>query len=349
MNAVTKAVDAIAKQTTGEQKISQEIPRYTRKDFQSTQEVRWCPGCGDYSILTQLQKVLATLPVRKENQVVVGGIGCSSRLPYYVNTYGIHGIHGRAPAIATGIKIANPNLTVWIATGDGDALSIGGNHLLHVLRRNVDVKILLFNNRIYGLTKGQYSPTSVVGQNTRSTPMGSIDNPLDPVSVALAAGATFVARSLDTNTKHMQETLARAAAHKGTAFVEIYQNCPIFNDEAFAELKNGQETALYLENGKPLNFGNEQSKGIAVNSQLHTEVVDASADNVLIHDEKNLQMQQLIAHLQGGDFPVPFGVFRAIEAATYENRLEAQVATAEAKRKGKLQDLLESGETWIVD
>src|SRR5215213_3168244 len=263
----------------------------TRKDFSSDQEVRWCPGCGDYSVLTALQLMMPDLGVRPENQVFVSGIGCSSRFPYYMNTYGVHSIHGRAPAVATGVAVARPDLDVWVVTGDGDALSIGGNHFMHIIRRNVDVKILLFNNRIYGLTKGQYSPTSEHGKKTKSTPMGSPDYPIRPVSVAIAAEATFAARAIDVDVKHLEYVLERAAKHVGTAFVEIYQNCNIFNDGAYdyATDKNTKsDTTLYLEHGKPLVFGKESDKGIRLHG-TDPEIVDTKVvtrDDLLIHDER---------------------------------------------------------------
>ena len=251
----------------------------TKKDFTSDQEVRWCPGCGDYSILAQVQRVLPSFGIPKEKYVFVSGIGCSSRFPYYMDTYGMHSIHGRAPAIATGIKTVNPELAVWVVTGDGDGLSIGGNHFMHVLRRNVDVKLLMFNNQIYGLTKGQYSPTSPVGKKAKSTPMGSVDYPVDPVSLALGAGATFVARTLDVNVQHIQEILKRANAHKGTAFVEIYQNCNIFNDGAFAQLTEKDtkaERTIELVHGKPMRFGKNKERGIALDPNLQPRVVNVA-------------------------------------------------------------------------
>ncbi|MDX1523673.1 MAG: 2-oxoacid:ferredoxin oxidoreductase subunit beta, partial [Anaerolineae bacterium] len=267
-----------------------EVIKLTRKDFVSDQTVRWCPGCGDYAILAQMQKVLPDLGIPKEKIVFISGIGCSSRFPYYMNTYGIHSIHGRAPTLATGLKIANPDLSVWVITGDGDGLSIGGNHLIHVLRRNVDVNIILFNNRIYGLTKGQYSPTSLRGHKSKSSPMGSVEQSLNPLSVAIGAEATFVARTVDTNIKHLAETLKRAAAHKGTSFVEIYQNCVIFNDNAWSyatDANTRDENILMLEHGKPLIYGKNLDKGICLNG-LNPEAVsldDVSESELLVHDE----------------------------------------------------------------
>lgn len=333
--------------------------RLTRKDFMSDQEVRWCPGCGDYAILATVQRVLPDLGVPKEKFVFISGIGCAARFPYYMNTYGFHTIHGRAPALATGVKLANPDLSVWIVTGDGDSLSIGGNHLLHVLRRNPDVNILLFNNRIYGLTKGQYSPTSEVGKNTKSSPWGNIDRPLNPLAVALGANATFVARTIDRDPKHMAEVLKAAHAHKGTSFVEIYQNCNIFNDGAYASLTDRtvkEDHVLALEQGAPLRFGKSAPKGIRVRRDGTAEVVDAGPDGVddaelLIHDaaRPNPAYASLLAHLDLPDFPVPVGVIRAVEAPTYEAELRAQVGRAVAKSgDGDLQALVRGRESWTV-
>lgn len=324
----------------------------TRKDFQSSQEVRWCPGCGDYAILAALQRTLAGLDTPREQHVVVGGIGCSSRLPYYMDTYGLHGIHGRAPAIATGIRIVRPDLKVWVITGDGDALSIGGNHLLHALRRNVDMNILLFNNRVYGLTKGQYSPTSELGARSKSTPLGSVDHPLHPLQVALAAGATFIARAVDTDSAHLQEVLARAAGHPGTSFVEIYQNCPIFNDGVFQALgdrKLRDANALFLEDGHRMVFGAEHEHGIALGGDLRPRVVSADAPGVLVHDETNPFVCQIVTRIEGPDLPVPVGVLRAVERPTYEAMLNEQVATARSKHARGLQSLLDGETTWTVE
>ena len=291
----------------------------TKKDFVSDQDVRWCPGCGDYAILAQVQKVLPELGVPRENFVFVSGIGCSSRFPYYVNSYGFHSIHGRAPAIATGLKITRPELSVWVVTGDGDALSIGGNHLIHILRRNLDVNVLLFNNRIYGLTKGQYSPTSEVGKKTKSTPQGSIDHPFDPVRLALGAGASFVARSLDVETRHLQMVLRRAHEHRGTSFVEILQNCNVFNDGAFDVLTDKaskSDHTLVLEHGRPLVFGADRDRGIRLNAALQPEVVrlgaDASERDLLVYDETNPAIAQIVATL-APPLPTPIGVFTAVE------------------------------------
>ena len=341
-------------------KQSVELPtiKVSPKDFASDNVVRWCPGCGDYSILSQVKKVLAELGVPKENYVFVSGIGCSSRFPYYMGTYGFHSIHGRALPIASGVKAARPDLSVWVVTGDGDALSIGGNHLLHTLRRNFDIKILLFNNRIYGLTKGQYSPTSAVGKKTKSSPMGSIDNPLHPLSVAIAAEATFVARTIDVNVKHLAATLKRAAAHKGSAFVEIYQNCNIFNDGAF-EYATGkdtkEDTVLVLEHGRPLTFGKNHDKGIRLNGFV-PEVVTLgdgiTEDDLLFHDEQaeDASLAYLLSRMHYPDFPEPIGVFRCVEKPTYEDCLDQQVrAAVESQGVGRLEDLLADGDTWVVD
>lgn len=333
------------------------LPVLTSADFASDQDVRWCPGCGDYSILAQMKKVLPEIGVPPEQTVFVSGIGCSSRFPYYVNTFGIHSIHGRAPAIATGLKVARPDLTVWVITGDGDALSIGGNHFLHVLRRNLDINYVLFNNRIYGLTKGQYSPTSFEGQVTKSTPMGAIDRPLNPMMLALGAGATFIARSVDSNVRHLAETLKRAAAHRGTSFVEVYQNCNVFNDGAFSYAQDKatrDDATVELEHGKPLIFGKNRDKGIRMNG-LMPEVVDlgksgVKEDDLLFHDERGDVMQAfLLARLLRPHFPEPIGVFRAVEAPTFEACVRRQITDAvEKKGKGDLQKLLASGDTWSV-
>lgn len=323
------------------------------KDFQSDQDVRWCPGCGDYSILANVQRALPGLGIPRENFVFVSGIGCSSRFPYYMNTFGMHTIHGRAPAVATGIKSARPDLSVWVITGDGDALSIGGNHFMHVLRRNVDIKYMLFNNRIYGLTKGQYSPTSEIGKKTKSTPMGSIDYPIDPVSLALGAGATFVARTVDVDAAGFQQVLASAATHKGTAFIEVYQNCNIFNDGAFVQLqdkKSRPSNALLLEHGKPMRFGDKQEKGIMLDSQGQPQVVDVAEvgeDKLLIHDETSDTIPFVISRMKPPHFPTPLGVIRKVQAESYDAMLNAQVEAAKPKRVS-VQSLLNSGETWKV-
>ncbi len=308
--------------------VSTPLPTLTAKDLASDQEVRWCPGCGDYSILAQMKKALATIGLPREKMVFISGIGCSSRFPYYMNTYGFHTIHGRAPTIATGLKVARPDLQVWVITGDGDGLSIGGNHLIHAIRRNVDMKIVLFNNEIYGLTKGQYSPTSRSGTRTKSSPMGSIDNPLRPLSIAIGAEATFVARTLDVDIHHLTAVLKRAAAHKGTAFIEIYQNCKIFNDGVFEYATDKAVKAdhtLYLEHRKPLIFGKDRNKGIRLNG-LDPEVVDlgtsgVSVDDLLYHDEaaEEPSLSYLLSRMVYPRFPESVGIFRCIERPTYDN------------------------------
>jgi 2-oxoglutarate ferredoxin oxidoreductase subunit beta len=332
--------------------------KQTRQDFMSDQEVRWCPGCGDYSILAQTQKALPEMNVPREKYVFVSGIGCSSRFPYYVNTYGMHGIHGRAPAIASGVKASNPDLFVWVITGDGDGLSIGGNHLIHCMRRNVDLKIVLFNNRIYGLTKGQYSPTSEFGKKTKSTPMGSIDYPVNPMHLAIAAEATFVARSFDIDTKHLSEILARAAAHKGVAFVEVFQNCNIFNDGAFksfTEKDVRDDRMIYVQHGKPLVFGKNRDRGLRLKGtglevvQLGNGITEA---DLLVYNEEDPSpvMAYLVAGLEYPDFPVPVGVFRRIQKPTYEALMENQVKRSiEMYGQGDLEKLFNSGDTWTVD
>jgi len=333
----------------------------TRKDFTSDQDVRWCPGCGDYSILSNVQKVMPELGVPRENVVFVSGIGCSSRFPYYMNTYGFHTIHGRAPAFATGIKAARPELSVWVVTGDGDGLSIGGNHLLHVLRRNLDLQILLFNNRIYGLTKGQYSPTSREGMRTKSTPQGSIDHPVDPIRFALGSGATFVARTIDVDAGHFQQMLHRAHAHPGTAVIEILQNCPVYNDGEWAEVESRKTrigASLSLENGEPLVFGPPGARrGICIQDGVPSQIAladddDPIAKGVAVHKESHQSPSYAfaLASLARPDFPVPIGVFRAVEKSTYEAQLDEQIQTARAERgPGDLAALLHSGDTWTVE
>jgi len=337
--------------------MSTELPVLTPADFASDQDVRWCPGCGDYSILAQMKKVLPALGIPREKMVFVSGIGCSSRFPYYVNTYGMHSIHGRAPAVATGLKSVRPDLTVWVITGDGDGLSIGGNHLMHAIRRNLDINIVLFNNRIYGLTKGQYSPTSPLGKVTKSTPMGVIDNPLHPLSIAIGCEATFVARSIDVNIKHLGMVLQRAAEHKGTSFVEVYQNCNVFNDGAWdyaTDREQKAETTLELEHGKPLIFGKNRDKGIRLNG-MDPEIVElgkgVSEDDLLFHDEKAPQpsLAYLLSRMSYPEFPEPIGVFRAVDHPRYEEELNKQVQTARAKYgEGDLEKLLNGGDTWVV-
>ena len=330
---------------------------FTAKDFESDQEVRWCPGCGDYSILAQMKKVLPTLGLAPEQIVFVSGIGCSSRFPYYLNTYGMHSIHGRAPAVATGLKLTRPELSVWVITGDGDGLSIGGNHLIHALRRNLDINILLFNNQIYGLTKGQYSPTSPQGQVSRSTPYGSLDAPLNPLTLALGAEASFVARSVDVWPKHLADTLARAAAHRGTSFVEIYQNCNIYNDGAFGwatDKKIKDEHVLELEHGKPMIFGAKRDRGIRLDG-LTARVVSlgegVGESELLVHDEHadDPTLAYALSRLRHPDFPEPFGVLRAVERPLYETRAGEQLANARAAaQEPTLEALFASGDTWEV-
>ncbi|HMO86829.1 MAG TPA: 2-oxoacid:ferredoxin oxidoreductase subunit beta [Lacipirellulaceae bacterium] len=335
------------------------LPVLKPADFASDQDVRWCPGCGDYSILAQMKKVLPTLGVPREKIVFISGIGCSSRFPYYMNTYGIHSIHGRAPAVATGLKTVRPDLQVWVITGDGDGLSIGGNHLMHAIRRNMDVNIVLFNNRIYGLTKGQYSPTSLLGAKTKSTPMGAIDNPLHPLSMAIGCEATFVARSIDTNINHLGEVLRRAAQHEGTAFVEVYQNCNVFNDGAWDYAKDRDTKAdatLELQHGKPLIFGKDRNKGIRLNG-MDPEVVELgkgiNEDDLLFHDEKAPEpsLAYLLSRMRWEDgFPEPIGVFRAVGAPKYDELINQQISESIAKRgKGDLEALFNSGDTWTVN
>jgi 2-oxoglutarate ferredoxin oxidoreductase subunit beta len=333
------------------------LPVLKAADYASDQDVRWCPGCGDYAILMQMKKVAAKLGMDRSKTVFVSGIGCSSRFPYYMNTYGFHTIHGRAPTIATGLKLARPDLTVWMVTGDGDALSIGGNHFMHLIRRNVDMKVLLFNNRIYGLTKGQYSPTSEHGKKTKSTPMGAPEYPIRPISIAIGAEATFAARTIDVDVKHLEHVLERAAAHKGTAFVEIYQNCNIFNDGAYdyaTDKAVKSENTVYLEHGKPLMFGKDNAKGIRLNG-LTPEVVDTRTvkpDDLLIHDERTAEpsLAFLLSRLRYPDFPEPLGVFRAVEQETYDHNVRQQNVDAMAKKGlGDLQGLLNGDETWTVE
>ena len=335
-------------------------PPLTAKDFVTDQEVRWCPGCGDYSILAQVQKVMPTLGIPRENIVIISGIGCSSRFPYYMNTYGMHSIHGRATAVASGLKAARPELSVWIVTGDGDSLSIGGNHTIHLLRRNFDVNILLFNNQIYGLTKGQYSPTSEENKVTKSTPFGSIDHPFNPLALALGADATFVARSMDRDPKHLQASLLRAQAHKGTSFLEIYQNCNIFNDAAFevyTEKSSKPNEALFLEQGKPLIFGAQQDKGIKLDG--FTPIVveigkDASIDDLWVHDERDFYKAQILVRFfdspdKPSHLPRPFGVFYQTDRACYEDVMKMQIEEVIAKRgPGILDKLLKGNENWVI-
>lgn len=328
-------------------------------DFGSDQDVRWCPGCGDYAILAQMKKILPELGIPREKTVFISGIGCSSRFPYYINSYGFHTIHGRAPAIATGVKLANPELSVWIISGDGDSLSIGGNHLIHLCRRNLDVNVVLFNNQIYGLTKGQYSPTSPLGKITKTTPYGSLDAPFNPISLVLGAGASFVARTIDRDTKHMAEIFKRATAHKGCSFVEVYQNCNIFNDGVYHLLTDQAtklDNVLYLEEGKSLIYGKEQNKGLRLNG-FNIEKVDLGENGVvdnLIHHIENSE-NDLYSHLlarmsDNPDLPTPVGVFRAVERQTYDDMFHQQIdSVTQKKGPGDLKQLFLTGDTWKVE
>ena len=330
-----------------------------KADFVSDQEVRWCPGCGDYAILNNVQKVMPDLGITREKIVFVSGIGCSSRFPYYMNTYGFHTIHGRAPAIATGIKCANPELSVWVITGDGDALSIGGNHFIHAIRRNLDINYILFNNRIYGLTKGQYSPTSEFGKKTKSTPAGTIDYPINPLSLAIASESTFVARSIDIDVKHLGAMVEAAAKHKGISFIEVYQNCNIFNDGAFdyfAERTVRSDRVLYLEHGKPMVFGKDRKQGIRMNGAL-PEIVTIGENGItendlLVHDIylKDPSVAFMLARMEQPGFPQPVGIFRAIERPTYEDMMVDQIEAAIVKSgPGNLEKLINSGDMWVVE
>ena len=328
-------------------------PTYTKKDFESDQAVRWCPGCGDYGILAQTQKTMPTFGRKKEDFVFVSGIGCSSRFPYYMNAYGFHTIHGRAPAVASGVKIANPDLSVWVITGDGDGLSIGGNHFMHALRRNMDLNILLFNNRIYGLTKGQYSPTSKVGHVTKASPFGSLDIPLNPPSLALGAQATFVARTIDRWQAHLAQMLERSYHHDGGSLIEIYQNCNIFNDGAFEEYTSADkfENVIEVKHGEPMVFA-KGTKGIKLDG-FKAVVVDMekhSLDDILVHDETNLDLAHIIANWTTHPvLPEPIGVIYSVDKPTYNSEMVAQVDSAiKAKGAGKVQDLLNAGDTWMV-
>ncbi|MDQ3106631.1 MAG: 2-oxoacid:ferredoxin oxidoreductase subunit beta [Actinomycetota bacterium] len=334
------------------------VPLTTKKDWTSDQEVRWCPGCGDYSILTAMQMLMPELGARRENTVLVSGIGCSRRFPYYMNTYGMHSIHGRAPAIASGLAVARPDLDVWVITGDGDGLSIGGNHLIHALRRNVNLTVLLFNNQIYGLTKGQYSPTSEVGKVTKSTPFGSVDQPFNPISLALGAEATFVARTHDLDRKHMQETFRRAHQHRGASFVEIYQNCNVFNDGAFESITKRDvrdDMLIPLEHGKPVRFGADGSKGVVVDSQGKASIVDVAEvgeQAILVHDEHREEpgLAFMLSRLARGPYePTPIGVFRDVAHVDYGTAIQQQLHdAAERQGPGDLGGLLGSLGTWQV-
>ncbi len=339
-----------------------ELPVLTKKDFESDQDVRWCPGCGDYAILAQTQKAMPTFGVAKEKIVFISGIGCSGRLPYYMNTYGFHTIHGRAATIATGLKAARPDLMVWVITGDGDALSIGGNHLIHAMRRNVDMKMIMFNNRIYGLTKGQASPTSPMGKKTKSTPLGTIETPIIPLNLVAAAEASFIARSVDTHSEHLQEMMQRAGEHSGAAFLEVLQNCNIFNDGAwrdFTDKSVKEDRMLVLKHGEPMIYGAEKNKGIRLNG-LRPEVVTigengVSVADLWVHDETDpdATRTQILSRMWWPDFPVPVGVFRRVPRPTHDQLLVEQIDGAKAARAAKgpvdLQKLLASGETWTVE
>ena len=332
-------------------------PIFKKSDFESDQAVRWCPGCGDYAILAQTQKVFPEITTKKEDVVFISGIGCSSRFPYYMDTFGFHTIHGRAPTIASGLKVANPDLSVWIVTGDGDGFSIGGNHIIHLMRRNIDLNIMLFNNRIYGLTKGQYSPTSEQGKVTYSTPMGSLDHPFNPSKLVLGAEAGFVAKTIDRELKHLQEMIKRANAYNGASFIEIYQNCNIFNDGAFSELTDKEtksEKLLRLQDGEPMIFGPTDNKGIYLDG-TNPKVVDIgkkySVDDILVHNEKDKFIADMLSNFTSDDvFPEPIGVLYCKERATYDGLMEEQMKEAQKKDKSKktLHDLLNAGDTWEV-
>jgi 2-oxoglutarate ferredoxin oxidoreductase subunit beta len=328
----------------------------TAKDFRSDQEVRWCPGCGDYAILASVQSVMAEIGIPRERIVFVSGIGCAARFPYYMQTYGMHSIHGRAPAIATGLAVTRPDLSVWVVSGDGDALSIGGNHLMHALRRNVNLKILLFNNQVYGLTKGQYSPTSPRGQRSGSTPQGSIDAPFHPLAIAIGAEATFVARAIDTDRKHVMEVLHRAAAHRGSAFVEIFQNCNIYNDGAFDAVRDHEENRIYLRHDEPVRFGADHERGVRIRHDGSAELVDVAQvgeDALLVHNEHHPEpslafaLSRLTLHQLG---VAPVGVFRDVETAVYDDLMTEQIEAAKVQRgEGELAALLHAGDTWEIE
>jgi 2-oxoglutarate ferredoxin oxidoreductase subunit beta len=331
------------------------LTQLTSKDFKSDQEVRWCPGCGDYAILNVIQGFMPELGLSRDRIVFVSGIGCAARFPYYMQTYGMHSIHGRAPAIATGLAVSRPDLSVWVVTGDGDALSIGGNHLIHALRRNVNLKILLFNNRIYGLTKGQYSPTSEIGKVTKSTPMGSLDYPFNPLSIAIGAEASFVARAIDTDKKGLTDVLGAAARHRGSAFVEILQNCNIYNDGAFDYVREEKGNRVYLESGAPIRFGEDGEKGVvqdADGSARVVEVGEVGEEALLVHDASHREPSLAFALSRvtfETDGAVPFGVFRRVERSVYDDLMAEQLdAAKERSGEGDLEALLHSGDTWVV-
>jgi len=336
-----------------------EILEYTLKDFKSANEVRWCPGCGDHAVLNSIQKAMATLDIKQEDFVVVSGIGCSSRFPYYMSTYGFHTIHGRAAAVASGVKCANPKLCVWEITGDGDALAIGGNHFIHVIRRNININLILFNNKIYGLTKGQYSPTSDRGAVTKTSPQGTIENPFIPGQLVLGAGGTFFARAVDNNIKHSQEVFEEAAKHEGTSVVEVLQNCVIFNDGIHAEIsdpKFREERQIFLKHGEPMIFGNQKDKGLVFDKGLLKAVTigenGITREDILIHDvtEPNGYLHQQLIGMKLPDLPVAMGVIRAVAAPVYDQMMEQQIADVKSKAKIKtIDDLLSSGNTWVVE
>ncbi len=329
---------------------------YTKKDFSSDQEVKWCPGCGDYAILSAIQSAMTNIGRKREDVVCVSGIGCSSRFPYYLNTYGYHTIHGRATAVASGVKTANPDLSVWVITGDGDSLSIGGNHFIHVLRRNIDMNIVLFNNQIYGLTKGQYSPTSVLGVVTKSTPYGSLDRPFSPAKLAFGASATFIARTVDTDPKHMQEVMLEAEEHRGTSFIEVYQNCVIFNDgchSEYADKKSKDDHSILLKHGEPMIFGKEAKKGIILDN-LNLKVVELGTDyteaDCLVHDKTNEVLASLLVGMDANPtMPKLYGVLFAVKDVIYNDQVSAQVTEVKTRKgDGDFNKLLNSGETWEV-
>ena len=353
----TSAGPALSPENAAALERLKDLPVLTRKDFVSDQDVRWCPGCGDYSILAQTQKVMPDFGYPRENIVFISGIGCSGRLPYYMNTYGFHSIHGRAPTLATGLKAARPDLMVWVITGDGDALSIGGNHLLHSMRRNVDIRVIMFNNKIYGLTKGQASPTSEFGKVTKSSPYGTVDYPVSPLAVTLAAEASFIARSVDTHTEHLQKTLERAGRHRGSTFVEVLQNCNIFNDGAHREFTDREvrdDRMLVLEHGKPMIFGKDRDRGLRLvghRPELVTIGVDGVTEaDLLVHDETDPLIAYMLSTIYWPEFPVPMGVIRAITRPTLDEMIAAQLDQAVAAHgRGDLQRVLDGGETWTVD
>ena len=330
-----------------------DLPKLTKKDFTSDQEVKWCPGCGDYAILSATQLAMSKIGIPPHQVAVISGIGCSSRFPYYVNTFGMHSIHGRAPAVATGVKLQNPDLSVWIITGDGDALSIGGNHFAHIIRRNLDVNILLFNNEIYGLTKGQYSPTSQTGLKTKSTPYGSLDRAFSPAKFALGAGATFFARTIDTDPKHMMEVMQKAHEHKGTSVIEIMQNCVIFNDKVHDAVTNRairDDNTVRLEHGKPLIFGKDKDKALIQEGFGFKTVPVSNESDMLLHNSADEIFSQLLSNLNGANGPLPLGVLRQLEFSTYNEDFHKQIEDQKlSKGKKSVKDLLESGNTWSVN